>query len=37
MGAEILVKATGEAVVEADKLKSFAAINPGLLEAPSSS
>jgi hypothetical protein len=37
MGAEPPVESNAEAVVEADKLKSFTAINPGLLEAPSSS
>jgi ketosteroid isomerase-like protein len=37
MGAEPPVESNAEAVVEADKLKSCTAINPGLLEAPSSS
>jgi hypothetical protein len=37
MGAETPVEATGEAVLQGDKLKSFTAINPGLLEAARSS
>jgi ketosteroid isomerase-like protein len=36
MGADTPVEAYGEAVLQGDKLKSFTAINPGLLEdAPS--
>jgi SnoaL-like protein len=37
MGAEHPVASTTEAVVQGDKIKSFAAINPELSEAPSSS
>ncbi len=37
MGAEPLVEANAEAVLQGNKLKSFTAINPGLLEAPRSS
>ena len=37
MGVEPPVEATGEAILEGDKIKAFTATNPGLLEAPSSS
>jgi hypothetical protein len=37
MGAEPPVVATAEAVVQGEKIKSFTAMNPELLEAPSSS
>jgi hypothetical protein len=37
MGAEPPVEANAEAVLQGNKLKSFTAINPGLLEAPRSS
>jgi hypothetical protein len=37
MDAEPLVEANAEAVLQGNKLKSFTAINPGLLEAPRSS
>jgi ketosteroid isomerase-like protein len=37
MGAEPPVEANAEAVLQGDKIKSFTAINPGLLEAPRSS
>jgi hypothetical protein len=37
MGAEPPVEATGEAILEGDKIKAFTATNPELLEAPSSS
>jgi hypothetical protein len=36
MGAEPPVEANAEAILEGDKLKSFTAINPGLLDAPGS-
>ena len=36
MGAEPPVEAQGEALVEGEKIKSFTAINPGLLDAPGS-
>ena len=37
MGAEPPVEATGEAILEGDKIKAFTATNPELPEAPSSS
>ena len=37
MGVEPPIEATSEAIVQGDKIKTFTAINPQLLEAPSSS